>query len=69
MKLSHEVSQVGVRKALRPWSLTTLPFALALDTPHTKLVLSREGAHSPSRASGARISLRAVFLKGPRRWL
>ena len=32
MKFSHEVSQVGVRKALRPWSLTTLPFALALDT-------------------------------------
>jgi hypothetical protein len=46
MKFSHEVSQVGVRKALRPWSLTTLPFALALDTPHTKLVLSREGAQS-----------------------
>ena len=37
MKGSHEVSQAGVRKALRPWSLTTLPFALALDTPHTKL--------------------------------
>ena len=69
MKFSDEVSQAGVRKALRPWSLTTLPFALALDTPHTKLVLSREDAHSPSRASRAKTSLRAVFLKGPRRWL
>jgi len=32
-EFSHEVSQAGVRKALRPWSLTTLPIALALDTP------------------------------------
>ncbi len=51
MRFSHEASQAAVFKALRAWSLTTLPFALALITPRTKLVLSSEGAHSPVRAS------------------
>ena len=31
MKFSDEVSQAGVRNALRPWSLTNLPFALAIN--------------------------------------
>jgi hypothetical protein len=51
MRNSHEVRCVKCFKALWSWNLTTLPFALALVTPRTELVLSSEGAHSPMRAS------------------
>jgi hypothetical protein len=54
MTISHEVSRVKGCKWLESWDLTNLRFALALATPHTKLIPSSGDAHSPLRASKAR---------------